>query len=324
MYPIGFREAAMRAYAQLNSLRKVSELLNVSISSLSRWCRRLHSKNWKKSPRVLTETVVDLIHLALQDDTSRFSCSSILEFLEKHHQVRISRQLVHLVVRKRLNYTFKRSRKRGKCDVLTQRSSVHNFLKRLDRFRLSGKLVAVDECGFDQRCVPVYAYAPKGNPAILAYLPNTKDRSRVTMVMGIDSATGSHFKHLLQHPCNSRAFAVFLNDMNFPEGTGIILDNASIHKTKDVQEVAKQKGYELLFTPPYTPEANPIEMVFGVVKNRFYRLRYDSSFQSTTDAVERSVASTLTPSGVTNTFRSSRRQVKEIAGGMRRRSMDEG
>lgn len=313
MYPVGFREAAMRAYARLNSLRRVSELLNVSISSLSRWCRRLHSKCWKQSPRVLTETIVDLIRSALQEDTTRCSCSSILEFLKLRHQIHISRQLVHLVVRKRLNYTFKRSRKRGKRDAVTQHSNVRDFLRKIYHFHISGKLAAVDECGFDQRCVPVYAYAPKGHPAILSYLPNTKDRSRVTMVMGIDSATGSHFEHLLQHPCNSSAFAVFLKHLEFPKGTGIIIDNASIHKTKEVREVANQKGYTLLFTPPYTPEANPIEMVFGVVKNMFYRLRHDPSFVSTTDAVVRSVASTLTSSGVTNTFRSSRRQVEEIA-----------
>jgi len=260
----------------------------------------------------LTETIVNLIHSALQDDTTRFSCSGILEFLEIHHQIRISRQLVHLVVRKRLNYTFKRSRKRGRRDESSQHSNIHDFLKRMDPFRRSGKLVAVDECGFDQRCVPVYSYAPKGYPAVLTYLPNTKDRNRVTMVMGIDSSTGSHFEHLLQYPCNSGAFAVFLNDLTFPEGTGIILDNASIHKTKEVQEVAKGKGYTLLFTPPYTPEANPIEMVFGVIKNKFYRLRYDRSFESTLVAVERSIESTLSSTGVTNTFRSSQRQIEEI------------
>ena len=313
MYPLGFREAAITAYTLLNSLRRVSELLNVSVSSLSRWCHRLHSKHWKNSPRVITEYIVDLIRSALQNDTTRFSCSSIVEFLESHHQICVSRQLVHLIVRKRLNYTFKRSRKRGRRDVLSQRSNIHDFLKRIEHFRFSGKLIAVDECGFDQRCVPVYAYAPKGHPAILSCLPNTKDRNRVTMVMGIDSTTGSHFEHLLQHPCNSSAFAAFLNDLTFPEGTGIILDNASIHKTKEVQEVAKQKGYTLLIAPPYTPEANPIEMVFGVVKNKFYRIRYNRSFESTINAVKRSIVSALTTSCVMNTFRSSRRQVEEIA-----------
>ena len=79
-----------------------------------------------------------------------------------------------------------------------------------------------------------------------------------------------------------------------------------------MQEVAKEKGYTLLFTPPYTPEANPIEMVFGVIKNKFYRLRYDWSFESTLVAVERSIESTLTPTSVTNTFRSSQRQIEEI------------
>ena len=313
MFNIGFREAAMRAYEQLKSLRKVSKLLNVSISSLSRWCRRLCPKSWRHTPSVLTEKIVDLIRVALKDDITRCSCYGILEYLDRHHGIRVSRQLVHLVVRKRLNHTFKRSRKRGKSDTSTHRLNVHDFCKNVEPFYKSGALVAVDECGFDQRCVPVYSYAPRGRPAVLTYLPNTKDRTRVTMVMGIDSATGTHFEHLLRHPCNSSSFSHFLSDLHFREGTGILVDNASVHKTKEVQEVAKRKGYTLLFTPPYTPEANPIEMVFGIVKNRFYRLRYDPSFESTVAAVKQSVATSLTPCGVMNTFRSSRRQLEEIA-----------
>jgi len=212
MFTVGFREAATRAYTQLKSLRKVSELLNVSISSLSRWCHRLNPKRWRRSPRVLTEKIVDIIRFALKDDTTRCSCSSILEYLERHHGIRISRQLVHLVVRKRLNHTFKRSKKRGKKDIVTRRLGIRDFLKGVKHFHESGRqLVAVDECGFDQRCVPVYSYAPKGHTAILTFSPNTKDRRRVTvtMIMGIDSATGKHFEHLLQHPRNSSSFVHF-------------------------------------------------------------------------------------------------------------------
>jgi transposase len=36
-----------------------------------------------------------------------------------------------------------------------------------------------------------------------------------------------------------------------------------------------------VFTPPYSPEFNPIEMVFGSIKNDFYRLRYNPWFVET-------------------------------------------
>jgi hypothetical protein len=57
----------------------------------------------------------------------------------------------------------------------------------------------------------------------------------------------------------------------FPPGTVLVLDNASIHKTREVQQVMASKGYTPMYTPPYSPEFNPIEHCFGAIKTRYYR-----------------------------------------------------
>jgi hypothetical protein len=49
------------------------------------------------------------------------------------------------------------------------------------------------------------------------------------------------------------------------------LDNASIHKTREVQHGLASKGYTPMYTPPYSPEFNPIEHCFGAIKTRYYR-----------------------------------------------------
>jgi transposase len=49
-----------------------------------------------------------------------------------------------------------------------------------------------------------------------------------------------------------------------------ILDNASFHKSKEVQESAeefKQKNITLKFLPPYSPELNRIEKFWHTVKH---------------------------------------------------------
>jgi len=114
------------------------------------------------------------------------SCTHVVETLKAVWGISMSRQLVHLIVRKRLNYTFKRTRKRGNYEPKRQAEDTSRFLHDFLRFEKAGKLAAVDECGFDQRCVPVYAYALRGKQAILKYVPNTTDRRRVTMIMGIE------------------------------------------------------------------------------------------------------------------------------------------
>ena len=45
-----------------------------------------------------------------------------------------------------------------------------------------------------------------------------------------------------------------------------LVDNASFHKTALTLGVLHHVGFEALFTAPYTPESNSIELVFGLIK----------------------------------------------------------
>ena len=46
-----------------------------------------------------------------------------------------------------------------------------------------------------------------------------------------------------------------------------VMDDASIHR-REVAELAEEHGCKVLFNAPYSPECNPIEMVFGIWKTR--------------------------------------------------------
>ena len=48
----------------------------------------------------------------------------------------------------------------------------------------------------------------------------------------------------------------------------LILDNGPVHHAKDVTEHAKQVGINLLFLPPYSPQFNPIELIWKTIKAR--------------------------------------------------------
>lgn len=46
----------------------------------------------------------------------------------------------------------------------------------------------------------------------------------------------------------------------------MILDNGPIHRTKAVDAHARELGIELVFLPPYSPQFNPIELVWKSIK----------------------------------------------------------
>ena len=53
MYPISFREAALRVLQFFGSLRPAAKALKISVSTLHRWSVRLHPLSRKRHPRLL-------------------------------------------------------------------------------------------------------------------------------------------------------------------------------------------------------------------------------------------------------------------------------
>ena len=47
----------------------------------------------------------------------------------------------------------------------------------------------------------------------------------------------------------------------------VIMDNASIHHVDSVVALIRNMGARLIFLPPYSPDLNPLEPVFGKVKS---------------------------------------------------------
>ena len=48
----------------------------------------------------------------------------------------------------------------------------------------------------------------------------------------------------------------------------IILDNATFHKGVEIENIASRYGLHIMYLPPYSPELNPIEKCWAVLKSR--------------------------------------------------------
>ncbi|CEG64786.1 hypothetical protein RMATCC62417_01702 [Rhizopus microsporus] len=47
-----------------------------------------------------------------------------------------------------------------------------------------------------------------------------------------------------------------------------LMDNAPIHTSEDIAKYAESRGYRCAYLPPYSPELNPIEQFWSVVKSK--------------------------------------------------------
>ena len=68
---------------------------------------------------------------------------------------------------------------------------------------------------------------------------------------------------------NGPLFLAYLRQILVPTlcaGDVVIMDNLSAHKVQGVEEILSTAGAKVLYLPPYSPDLNPIELVFSKVK----------------------------------------------------------
>ncbi len=74
---------------------------------------------------------------------------------------------------------------------------------------------------------------------------------------------------------NGDVFEAFVEQTLIPElraGDIVIMDNLSSHKRARIRELIEEQQAELRYLPPYSPDLNPIEMVFSKIKQRLRTL----------------------------------------------------
>jgi transposase len=125
--------------------------------------------------------------------------------------------------------------------------------------------------------------------------------STLIAALGIE---GVRCSTLVDGAVNADVFEAFAEQVLVPAlrpGDVVVLDNLSSHKRARTRELIEAAGAELVFLPPYSPDLNPIEMVFSKIKQRLRSLacrtveKLWSSMQSVLDEV--------TASDATNCFR---------------------
>ncbi len=150
-------------------------------------------------------------------------------------------------------------------------------LKRCQKAAREGKLSLfyLDESGFSTIPNVQRAWSPKGNPHAA---DASVARRRVNVIGALDFATGKVWHDLHGQSIKRNAVVELIDRIARREQrmplTLVVLDNARIHHHFDPQKLDEwliEHRLVLMHLPPYSPELNPIEIVWKQAKYHWRR-----------------------------------------------------
>jgi len=145
------------------------------------------------------------------------------------------------------------------------------------------ELIFIDESAAQERTGDrKYGWSPIGETP---YQSIPFHRSPRFSILPALTSTGYLHPLIYHDSINAERFAGWLEHMILPhcnayiEGerhprSVIVMDNCRIHKTKLVTDVLSSFDVKVIYLPPYSPDFNPIELDFVVIKSAIRRYRH--------------------------------------------------
>ena len=179
------------------------------------------------------------------------------------------------------------ARERARPDVIEKQKK----FKDKQRFLNSKKLIFIDESGFRLGGTPRYGWAPRGIDA-----PGSHVQGHWKKMTMIGAISIKNFRGFMTIDAGTSldvftAFVEYQLVPNLEPGNIVIMDNLNVHKNPTVIKLIEDTGAIVLFTPPYSPEFNPIEKTWGKMKDGLRRMNtltreaFDDALASVMDSI---------------------------------------
>lgn len=129
----------------------------------------------------------------------------------------------------------------------------------------SDDLLYLDESGFQTNMTRSHARCPRGQRAVDS-IPRNRGRN-LTLLCGLTSR-GPVADMVVEGGVSGDVFVAYVRQVLVPmlrEGQ-VVLDNLGAHHRPEVRTLVEATGALLVYLPPYSPDLNPIELLFSKLK----------------------------------------------------------
>ena len=147
-------------------------------------------------------------------------------------------------------------------DVVEKRKEWEEFMKEAN----PEKFVFLDESGVNIGLTRTYGRSI-GKTRVVDYVPfNRPVRTTVVSSIRLD---GQYCYDIIDGSMNKERFKNYIEKLSktLKPGDIVIMDNLSSHKDKETEEKIKSVGATVKYLPPYSPDFNPIELLWSKMKS---------------------------------------------------------
>jgi transposase len=254
---------------KIHSMYNICKIFNISKSSAYNWVKLFHINNKLESKQKYIKITSMLRNNEIKNIITNyillhvnFLYKDIIKIIFKKTKLKISKSTCFNIIHN-IGFTKKVAKFKKfygnqskldlkKCELMKQIKQINN-----------NKIISIDEVSFDTNIIHNYGWSLKNTPIIK---PLGATYKRLTMICAISNKKIIHYK-IIKDSAKSDTFLDFIKNIPNVRNKYLFLDNACIHHSKIVIKYTQENNIKMLFSVPYSPEYNPIEIMFSKLKH---------------------------------------------------------
>jgi len=272
-------------YNNHTKIQKISKITNISSVTIHRWIYKYNYNFINNIP--LNEEEILKIKKSIIHKSSKIHLYEkiICEYVSDNNGCSINE------IMENLNINLSKS---SVCNILKKNNISHKRInnrivgKNLDKIETERELFSskiTDEQFFNVICIDEtskcindykrYGYSEKGKEITKIY-KHKHNQERRTLLSAISNKEFINNK-IINGSVNGETYLNFFKkNINIFRNRCILHDNARIHHYTKLKEYCLDNNINLIYTPAYSPEFNPIELVFSEIKTIFRKLEHEN------------------------------------------------
>lgn len=269
-YPLIFKKRVCEYYNENKDSIKISEILkifNVSVGTLYNWINKyknnnLHEKvKYNKESKFTPEIKCFIRNYIMV--YPNFDYKIIIKKVIQKYKIDISKSSLYSIIEK-LNFTRKKFKKSIIPNKEQFKNKIKSFKEKISKVPLN-KIISIDETSIDTHTTSEYGWCEKGTKIKKIY---NRSRIKYTIISAINNKKVILNK-IIKGTANAIDFKEFIEEVvkNIKSKHYLLMDNARIHHSNIFKEYIDKTNHEIIYNIPYSPEFNPIEMVFSKFKS---------------------------------------------------------